>query len=174
VAWPEGIPAWLKNQWGVLSGQVSARATTAELINSLRPYAEAAPEGWGPRGVIYVSQLRSMAVAIRTSSEAITRDGMTGTILAEHISEAPWARSLIQQSLAPRFMIRALVSHANPEALAGVAGVPEQLQQWVTHYPSSLPGTLDELVQQIIAQNAESGSIPVPVIAVNQIEILRE
>jgi hypothetical protein len=174
VPWPEGIPAWLKNQWGVLSGQVSARATTAQLIDSLRPYAAAASEGWGRRGVLYVSQLRSIAVAIRSASEAITRDGMTGSILAEHIADAPWGRSAIQQSLAPRFMIRALVSSANPESLAGVAGVPQSLQQWVTHYTDALPGTLDELVQRIIQQTSESGSPPAPVTALSALEILRE
>lgn len=174
MPWPDGIPSWLKNQWGVLSGQVSARASTAQLIASLRPYAQAAPEGWGPRGVIYVSQLRSVAVAIRTAADAITRDGMTGTILAEHISEAPWSRSQLQQQLAPRFMIRALVGHANPEAVAGVAGVPAQLESWITHYASSLPGTLDELVQQITAYSSESGSPPTPVTSVNRIELMRE
>lgn len=174
MPWPQGIPNWLKNQWGVISGQVSARATTQQLINSLRPYAAAAPGGWGPQGVISVSQLRSLAVKIRTASEQITKDGMTGTILAAHIAEAPWSRSPIQQQLAPRFMIRALVSSANPEALAGVAGVPAQLQDWTTHHASSLPGTLDELVQRITQKAAETGSPPAPVTAVNRIEILRE
>lgn len=174
MPWPDGIPSWLKNQWGVLSGQVSARATTAALINSLRSYAAAAPEGWGPRGVIYVSQLRSVAVAIRSAADAITRDGMTGAILAEHISEAPWSRSAVQQSLAPRFMIRALVSAPNPEAIAGLAGVPANLEQWVTHYTNALPGTLDELVEQITQQSSQAGSPPTPVTAVNRIEIMRE
>src|SRR5215469_8148468 len=110
MPWPQGIPAWLKNQWGIISGQVSARATTAQLIDSLRAYAAASPAGWGPRGVIYVTQLRSIAVAIRAAADQVTRDGFSGTILAHHISEAPWARSPIQQSLAPRFIIRALVT----------------------------------------------------------------
>lgn len=174
MPWPEGIPAWLKNQWGVLAGQVSARATTAELIASLRPYAAAAPGGWGPRGVIYVSQLRGIASRIRQAADRITKDAMSGTILAHHIAEAPWSRSPLQQSLAPRFMIRALVSSANPEHIAGVAGVPEQLEQWVTHYSSSLPGTLDELVQHIIEQSGQTGSPPAPVTAVSRVEILRE
>lgn len=174
MPFPEGMPAWLRNQWGVISGQVSARATTAQLINSLRPYAAASPEGWGPRGVIYVQQLRSAAVAIRTASEAIARDGMTGTILAEHISEAPWSRNALQQQLAPRFMIRSLVSSVNPEVLAGVAGVPEQLQQWVTHYATSLPGTLDDLVAQVTAQASETGSPPLPVTGISRMEIIRE
>lgn len=174
MPWPQGTPAWLKNQWGVLSGQVSARATTAELINSLRPYAAAAPGGWGPRGVIIVSQLRSMAVQMRQATEQVTRDAMTGTILAQHITEAPWSRSPIQQQLAPRFMIRALVSSANPEHLAGVAGVPEELEQWVTHFASALPGTLETLTQQIIQTSGETGSPPAPVTAVSQIQIIRE
>lgn len=174
MPWPEGIPSWLKNQWGILSGQVSERATTAQLIDSLRPYAAASAQGWGRRGVIYVSQLRSVAVAIRSAADAVTRDGMTGTIMAEHISEAPWSRSATQQSLAPRFMIRALVSSANPEALAGVAGVPESLDQWVTHYATSLPGTLDELVAKVITQSADTGSPPLPVTAVSRMEIIRE
>lgn len=174
MAWPEGTPAWLKNQWGVISGQVSARATTAQLIDSLRPYAAASPEGWGPRGVIQISQLRSQAVAIRSASEQITRQAMTGTIEARHIAEAPWARSPVQQQLAPRFMIRALVSSANPEAIAGVAGVPAELQQWITHFASSLPGTLEQLVAQITARAGETGSPPAPVTAVSSVEILRE
>lgn len=174
MPWPDGTPSWLKNQWGVLSGQVSDRATTAQIFDSLRAEAQAHGNDWGPRGAIIVGQLRSVAVQIRTASEAITRDGMTGTILAEHIADAPWGRSAVQQSLAPRFMIRALVSSANPEAVAGVAGVPASLEQWVTHYPGTLPDTLDELVQQVIAQSSESGSPPAPVTAVSKIEILRE
>jgi hypothetical protein len=174
MPWPEGVPSWLKNQWGILSGQVSARATTAQLIDSLRPYDAAAPGGWGPRGVIAVSQLRSIAVQIRTASEAISRDAMTGTILQQHIAEAPWSRSPIQQSLAPRYMIRSLVESPNPEAIAGVAGAQSSLQQWITHYASTLPGTLDELVQQIIQSAGETGSPPAPVTALSQIEILRE
>jgi hypothetical protein len=71
-------------------------------------------------------------------------------------------------------MIRALVSSANPEALAGVAGVPDSLQQWVTHYATSLPGTLDELTQMIIQQAGETGSPPAPVTALSALEILRE
>jgi hypothetical protein len=174
MPWPDGIPSWLKNWWGVLQTAVNEKLTTAQLIDSLRPYAAAAPGGWGPKGVIYVSQLRSIAVAIRNSSEAISRDGMTGTVLAEHIAEAPWSRSLIQQQLAPRFMIRALVSSANPEAVAGVAGVPADIEQWITHYTGSLPGTLDEIVEQVIQRAADTGSPPAPVTAVSRMEILRE
>lgn len=174
MPWPSGIPNWLKNQWGIIAGQVSERATTSQLIDSLRQYAAASPQGWGPRGVIYVTQLRSIAVSIRNAADAITRDGMTGTIQAYHIAESPWSRSPIQQSVAPRFMIRALVTSANPAALAGVAGVPAQLEQWVTHYATSLPGTLDELVENIEARAGESGSPPAPVSGINRIEILRE
>ena len=174
MAWPDGTPAWLKNQWGVLSGQVSARATTAQIFDSLRAEAAANNNQWGPRGALIVGQLRSIAVQIRNASEAITRDGMTGTVLAQHIAEAPWARSPIQQSLAPRFMVRALVSSANPEAIAGVAGAPVELEQWVTHFMDQLPDTLDNLVAGIIQQSSESGSPPAPVTAVSAIEILRE
>lgn len=174
MPWPEGIPAWLKNQWGVLAGQVSARATTAQLIDALRPYAQASPQGWGPRGVIYVSQLRSIATAIRSASEAITKSGMTGTIDRSMISEAPWSRSELQQSLAPRYMVRALVSSANPEAIAGLPGAAAESEQWVTHYASSLPGTLDELVEQVIQQSGASGSPPTPVTGVSKVEIIRE
>lgn len=174
MPWPEGIPAWLKNQWGVLAGQVSARATTAELINALRPYAQASPQGWGPRGVIYVSQLRSIAVAIRSASEAITKSGFTGTIDRSMISESPWSRSALQQNLAPRFMVRALVSSANPEAIAGLPGAAAETQQWVTHYASTLPGTIDELIAAVIQQSGESGSPPTPVTGVSSLEIIRE
>lgn len=174
MPWPEGTPAWLKNQWGIISGQVSARATTAQLIDSLRPYAAAAPEGWGPRGVIQLSQLRSVAVQIRTASAAIDKAGMSGAVLAEHISEAPWSRSPIQQSLAPQYMIRALVSSPNPESVAGVAGVPANIDQWVTQITDALPGTLDEIVANVIQQGATTGSPPTPISSVNKLEIIRE
>lgn len=174
MPWPAGIPAWLKNQWGVLSGQVSARASTSQLITSLAPYAATAPGGWGPRGVIYVSQLRSAAVRIRSAADAVTRDGMTGTILAEHISEAPWSRDPLQQQLAPRFMIRSLVSSPNPEALSGVAGVPTELEQWITHYASSLPGTFEQLTARVIQQAGDTGSPPLPVTGISRMEIIRE
>lgn len=174
MAWPQGIPNWLKNQWGVISGQVSERATTSELINALRPYAQASPEGWGPLGVIYVSQLRSLAVSIRNSSEAITAQGMTGTITAAHIAEAPWARSAVQQSLAPKFMLRALVQYPNPEALAGIEGAPPIIEDWITQWTSNLPGTFEQLTQQIMQTARDTGSPPAPVTAISKLEMLRE
>lgn len=174
MPWPAGTPAWLKNQWGVLSGQASARATTAELFAALAPAAAAAPGGYGPSGALIVGQLRSVAVKIRSASEAITRDGLTGTITAEHIAEAPWSRSPVQQSLTPRYMVRALVTAPSPEAVAGITGVPQSIEQWVTLYMAALPGTLDELVEQVIQHTAETGSPPVPVTGVTKMEILRE
>ena len=174
MAWPEGTPSWLKNQWGVISGQVSARATTAQLIDSLRPYASASPEGWGPRGVIQLAQLRSMAVAIRTASAAVEKAGLSGTVQAEQIAEAPWSRSPIQQSLAPQFMLRALVSSENPEAIAGVEGVPDSIDQWVTQVTAELPETIDEIIANIIQQGSETGSPPTPITAVSKLEIIRE
>jgi hypothetical protein len=71
-------------------------------------------------------------------------------------------------------MIRALVSSANPEAVAGVAGVPADIEQWITHYTGSLPGTLDEIVEQVIQRAADTGSPPAPVTAVSRMEILKE
>lgn len=174
MAWPEGTPAWLKNQWGVISGQVSARATTAQLIDSLRPYAAAAPEGWGPRGVIQVSQLRSMAVSIRTASDAISAQGLTGTLLDKHIAEAPWSRSPIQQSLAPQYQVRALVSSENPEAIAGVQGVPNSIDQWVSLVSTELPSTIDELIENVIQNGLVTGSPVTPITGVSKLEILRE
>lgn len=174
MAWPAGIPNWLKNQWGVISGGVSSRLTTAQLIDSLRSYAAANPGGWGPRGVIYVQQLRSQAVRIRLSSERIAKQGMTGPIRAEHIAEAPWARSLVQRQLTPQYAIRALVSYTNPEFIAGVAGAPETLQQWVTHYTGQLPGDLQTLAGQVATRASETGSPPTPVLGVDKMEILEE
>lgn len=174
MAWPEGTPAWLKNQWGILAGQVSARASTAKVINSLRPYAAAAPGGWGPKGVIVVSQLRSIAAQMRNATEAVSHDAMTGTITAQHITEAPWSRSAIQQALVPKFAVRALVASANPEFLAGIEGVPEEVEQWVTHFPPTLPATLEDLVEKVIQKSGESGSPPAPVTAVKQMLIIRE
>lgn len=174
MAWPAGIPAWLKNQWGIISGQVSVRATTAQIIDSLRGYAAASPLGWGPHGVIYVTQLRSIAVAIRSAADEITRDNMSGTIEARHISEAPWSRTPLQQSLAPKFLIRAKVSSPNPDAILGVPGAPAEVSQWITAYKNSLPATLDELTEQLTARAAETGSPPLPVTGIERIEILRE
>jgi hypothetical protein len=71
-------------------------------------------------------------------------------------------------------MIRSLVSSDNPEALSGIAGVPAQLQQWITHYATSLPGTLDQLVARVIQQAADTGSPPLAVTGVNRMEIIRE
>lgn len=174
MPWPAGIPAWLKNQWGIISGQVSARATTAQLINSLRAYAAAAPGGWGPQGIIYVTKLRSIAVAIRNAADQIISDGFRGTIGSQHIADSPWARSPIQMQAAPRFMIRSLVTSPNPEAIAGVEDVPDEIERWITHYTTALPATLDELTEQIQARAEESGSPPLPVTGISRIEILRE
>lgn len=174
MPWPAGIPAWLKNQWGVISAQVAARATTAAIIDSLRPYAAAAPGGWGPQGIIYVQQLRSIAVGIRNAADQVTRDDFTGTIQAHHISEAPWSRSPVQQQLAPRFMIRAFVEYTNPEFIMGLAGAPEKLQKWVTQYTDQLPGTLEQLSEDVIQQAGESGSPPTPVTNLARMEIIRE
>lgn len=174
MAWPTGIPNWLKNQWGIISGAVSARFTTSQVIDSLREYAAANPGGWGPRGVIYVSELRSIAVGIRTASERITKLGFTGPIDASLIAEAPWARSAVQRALSPGYFIRALVSYTNPEFLAGVPGAPETLQKWVSHTTSLLPGELQTLTGQVASQASDSGSPPTPILGVHQMEILEE
>ena len=174
MPWPEGIPNWLKNQWGVVSGSVAARKTTAEVINDLRPYAAAAPGGWGPRGVIYVQQLRSQAASIRNAADAIQKADTTGTITQEHISEAPWSRSPAQQALAERYMIRSHVTYTNPEFLAGVPGAAPELSDWISHFTSRLPATLEQLAEQIITEARTTGSPPTPVTGVNRIEIIRE
>lgn len=174
MAWPEGIPNWLKNQWGVLSGAVAERKSTAELINSLRPYAAAAPGGWGPRGVIYVSQLRSMATSIRNAADAVTKQGIAGAITQEHISEAPWARSPAQQQLAPKFHVRSQVTYTNPEYLAGVEGAPPELTDWISHFTSRLPDTFEQLAERIIAEARTVGSPPTPVTGITRMEIIRE
>lgn len=174
MAWPEGIPNWLKNVWGLISGDVASRMTTAQIIDSLRPYAAAQPGGFGPKGVIYVSQLRSAAVQIRSAADAIAKAEMKGTITAEMIRDAPWARSAIQQSLDPQYAIRALVEYTNPEFLAGLKGVPEKLTQWITHYTSRLPARLEQLVQRVTSRASEAGSPPTPVTGVARMEILAE
>lgn len=174
MAWPQGTPNWLKNQWGVISGQVSARATTAELVDALRPYAQASPEGWGPRGVIILSQLRAQAVSMRSAADQVTKTGLSGTIDQSMITEAPWARSPVQQQLVPQFLVRAQVSYPNPEALAGVLGAEAELTDWISAKTSTLPGTLDELVERITQKTRETGTPPVPITGVTRIEILRE
>ena len=174
MPWPGGVPNWLKNQWGIISGAAAGRLTTAQIIDSLRPYAAAAPGGWGPRGVIYVQQLRSLATSIRNAADAIGRSGMTGTISQEHISEAPWSRSPAQQQLAERYMIRSNVTYTNPEFLAGVPGAAPELSDWISHFTSRLPATLDQLVEQVIGEARSVGSPPTPVTGVNRIEIIRE
>lgn len=174
MPWPTGTPAWLKNQWGIISGQVSARATTAQLIDSLRSAAARAPGGLSFQAVTQIQQIRSVAVQIRNAADQIVKDGFTGAVAAQHIATAPWARSPLQQQLAPRFMIRSLVTSENPEHAAGVAGVPEELDRWITHYTSALPGTLEELSQQVIEKAEQEGSPPLPVTDIKRIEIIRE
>lgn len=174
MPWPEGIPNWLKNQWGVISGGVGSRQTTAELIDSLRPYAAAAPGGWGPRGVIYVQQIRSLATSIRNAADAVSKSGLTGTISQEHISDAPWSRSPAQQALSERYMIRAHVSYTNPEFLAGVPGAAPELSDWISHFTNSLPSTLEQLAEQVIGEARAVGSPPTPVTGINRLEIIRE
>ena len=174
MPWPDGIPNWLKNQWGVLSGGVGMKLTTAQLIDSLRPYASAAPGGWGPRGVIYVQQLRSMAASIRNAADAVSKQGMTGTISQEHIADAPWSRSPAQQQLADRYMIRAHVTYTNPEFLAGVPGAAPELEDWISHFTGRLPATLEQLAEQITGEARAVGSPPTPVTGINRIEIIRE
>lgn len=174
MAWPEGIPNWLKNQWGVISHGVAGRESTAQLIDSLRPYAAAAPGGWGPRGVIYVQMLRSQAASIRNAADTIARSGTAGTISQEHISEAPWARSPARQALQERYMIRSHVTYTNPEFLAGVPGAAPELADWISHFTSRLPGTLEQLAEQIITEARTTGSPPTPVTGINRIEIMRE
>lgn len=174
MPWPEGIPNWLKNQWGVISGGVAGRLTTAALIDSLRPYAAAAPGGWGPRGVIYVQQLRSMATSIRNAADAVTKSGMAGTISQEHIADAPWARSPAQQQLSEKYMIRAHVTYTNPEFLAGVPGAAPELEDWISHFTSRLPATLEQLAEQVIGEARAVGSPPTPVTDITRMEIIRE
>ena len=174
MPWPEGIPNWLKNQWGVISGGVAGRLSTAQLIDSLRPYAAAAPGGWGPRGVIYVQQLRSQAASIRNAADAVQKTGITGTIAQEHIADAPWSRSPAQQQLAERYLIRFNASYPNPEFMAGVPGAEPELSDWFSSFAHRLPATLEQLAEQVIAEARAVGSPPTPVTAINRMEIIRE
>lgn len=174
MPWTAGMPAWLRNQWGVISGQAAQRATTREIFQALAPYAAAAPGGWTQKGVFWVTMMRSAAVKIRTAADAITKTGFSGTITAEHIAEAPWSREPVNQRLSPRFLIRSQVTSGNPEAVAGLPGVPDTVTQWVTHFTSRLPATLEQLVEDIKAQAGSSGSPPLPVLGITRIEILRE
>lgn len=174
MAWPEGIPPWLKGAWGVVSGSVNQRMSTREVIDSLRPYAEANPGGWGPRGVIYVAQLRSMAASIRESARQVSDSGFSGRITSEHISEAPWARSAVQRELSPKYSIRALVSFTNPDFLAGIEGAPETLEKWINQYTARLPADLETLTSQVATRAEDDGSPPTPVLGISSIEILEE
>lgn len=172
MTWPDNTPSWLKQAYGVITAGVNNNMSTAELIDSLRPYAEASPEGWGPSGVTIVSQLRGMAAAIRQARSAVSAAGMQGSLEASHIALAPWSRGALERSAAPQYDIRVNVSYANPASPLAGAGEPGALQRWVTVHFSSLPSRLDILAGQSSAAAHESGSVAGEITDVLDIEIL--
>ena len=172
MAWPEGTPAWLKRAYGVVQAGVNINMSTADLIDSLRPYAEAAPGGFGPKGAAIVSQVRAMAARMREAREAVNRAGLTGPLQAGHVALAPWARDNLQRSLVPGYQVRALVSYANPAAQLSAEGEPDTLQRWVTARFESLPTTLGTLTGYVANAIDESGSLDEPIDTVDEMEII--
>jgi len=174
MPWPEGVPAWLRNAYAVIEGAVAERLSTADIIASLRPYATAAAGGWGRRGVIYVSQLRSIAARGRLAADEITKAGFTGPVTAQMIAEAPWSRTPAVRQAAPSFLIRAQVSSPNPDYLAGLEGAAPEVTQWVSSRTSVLPPDLQTLASQIASKAEDEGSPPLPITGISRMSILEE
>lgn len=131
----------LMSFWGTIETGARQRSTSSAMWQLLR--AEAGRRGQPLEGVsgADLGPLWSRAVQIRNASERFARLGSPGTITADMITEAPWARSAEQMGLSPRFDIRFELTTIGPE------GPVTSFKSWVE--PLAFPETKDELLSRL-------------------------
>lgn len=141
---PPGPRKALGLYWGVIQHAAAQHLPTADLWAAIR--GAAAEAGLERPGVSAadVSTIRGYAGAMTRAAEALAKSEPGLGITPSMIATAPWARSLAEQNIAPRYQ----VTYAR-EALTA-EGV--QVSQYSTSiFDGALPDTVGELQNAILA-----------------------
>ena len=112
---PSGLPTKALQFWGVASGAVADRQSTAEVWAAIN--TAATNMGMDSPGLSLrdFNTLRSHAASVRNASEALASGFVDSQITGEMIGTPPWARSLDERNAAPLYQARFLHDTADAE-----------------------------------------------------------
>lgn len=145
---PSGLPIRALQYWGVASGAVAARATTAEVWAAINAAAQANGQESAGLTLGDFNKLRSAAAGVRNASEYLAQGNPESVIEDAMIGSPPWARPLSEQNAAPMFQARFLHTTADDEG--------NESADWRTvTFSSGLPPTLDAF-HTALQQDAEA------------------
>lgn len=139
---PSGLPKKALQWWGVASGAVNQRASTADVWAAIN--SAAAAQGQDSAGITLqgFNQLRSAAVQVRNSAAALTAGQDANGIDASMIGKAPWGRPIGDQNAAPQYQLRFL--HTTTD----MAGNEESAYRTIV-FTGQLSATKAELLAQV-------------------------
>lgn len=130
--------------WGSIQSAVTQHGSTQELWQAIRTQSELTGRAIPAGAFLAANQLRSLAVGIRTASEALADLTPSEAITGQVIGQAPYGRSLETQALAPAWEVRFL-NHLMVEG--------EEEAVWnTTYFYGNLPATVEELNREVLGE----------------------
>jgi hypothetical protein len=141
VASPDRIDPRAAAFWGPIQLSARINATTAETWAAIRAHVASTGAELPPGMFGAVNTMRSLAVGLRRSSEAIERarpgDAITGRMIGAQL----YARSTLERSLAPAYHIRFELTTTTAEGTD---------TGWYTlGYDGALPATVGDLIANV-------------------------
>lgn len=138
---PSGLPRKALQWWGAAMGAVSQRASTADVWAAIN--AAAAAQGQATAGINLrgFNALRSAAVQVRNSSEALAFGSDTAPVDVTMIGRAPWGRPIGDQNAAPQYQIRFLHTTTDENG-------DEQSNYRTVVFTGQLPSSKSALLEQ--------------------------
>jgi hypothetical protein len=150
--------------WGSILAAARKRATTAEVWQAIRSYADEAGLQLPPNLFAEVNRMRSLASGLRASSDQLMRARSSDALTSGMIGHQIYQRGGPGQALAPLYHVRFQMEHQ----LEGLRSTG-----WYTlEYSGQLPDTVGDLMDDI-AGYAEglSGTYGVELVGVGTVEI---
>lgn len=143
--------------WGSITAAAFQGLNTAETFSAIYNARVAAGEDPGVIRLSDLNPIRSLAVGWRRSTEAFATEQNTTALRGDLVAQAPWSRSLYQQSLSPFREVR------YQYLTVGADG--EQRAQWTTipHEDTGIlntVGNVRSLVEEHSRRIAEGGGSP--------------
>lgn len=103
---PSGLPTKALQFWGVATGAVASRATTAEVWGAINDAAAAMGMSSPGLSLRDFNTLRSQAASVRNASERLDSGQFESQITGDMIGTPPWARDLAERNAAPMYQVR--------------------------------------------------------------------
>lgn len=141
---PAGPRKALGLYWGAIQHAAAQHLPTADLWEAIR--GAAADAGLESPGVsaIDVSIIRGYAGSMTRATEALAASEPGLGITADMIAEPPWARSLAEQNLTPRYQVTYARQALTADGL-------EVSQYSTSIFEGTLPDTIGELEAAVLA-----------------------